>query len=458
MNDKIIRVGLGAAGVCLLLVAVLRPWAIGRSTAKAGGVTDEVFLPVVVKPFIEGPIRRVSITSDGTQGNNGSGPSSISDDGRYIAFVSDNLVSGDMNGYADIFVHDQQTGQTSLISLASDGTQGNNYSAIPSISGNGRFIAFHSPASNLVSGDTNGMIDIYVHDQQTGQTSRVSIATDGTEGNADSGYPSVSADGRFIAFESEASNLVSGDTNGRKDVFVHDRQTGVTNRVSVASDGKEGNSFSLGAFISADGRYIVFHSGATNLVANDTNHDTDVFVHDQQTGQTLRISLTFAGTEANGSSWDASISTDGRFVAFSSDASNLVSGDTNDEIDVFVYDRQSGGQPSRVSVASDGTEGDGRSWTPYIAANGHFITFESGASNLVDDDTEYHSDIFVHDQLTGNVSRVSIASSGDQGNDHSWNPSISGDGRFVAFHSWASNLVSGDTNDVQDVFVHDRGE
>jgi Tol biopolymer transport system component len=417
--------------------------------------------------LLAGTTTRVSVASDGTQGNDGSFDTSISADGRYVAFSSDasNLVPGDTNGVEDVFVHDHQTGQTSRVSVASDGTQGNDGSSGSSISGDGRYVTFFSWANNLVPGDTNGVGDVFVHDRQTGQTSRVSVASDGTQGNEVSYIESISADGRYVTFYSAANNLVPGDTNGVGDVFVHDRQTGQTSRVSVASDGTQGNDVSSGSSISADGRYVAFSSEASNLVPDDTNGATDIFVHDRQTGQTSRVSVASDGTQGNLHSIWPSISADGRYVAFRSQASNLVPGDINicghpyttgSCPDVFVHDRQTG-QTSRVSVASDGTEGNDASSAPSISADGRYVAFDSAASNLVPGDTNGAWDIFVHDRQTGQTSRVSVASDGTQGNGHSNDAkSISADGRYVTYISIASNLVPGDTNDAADIFVHDR--
>ena len=171
-------------------------------------------------------------------------------------------------------------GDTTRVSVASDGAQGNGYSYHPSISADGRYVAFESYATNLVSGDTNGYIDVFVHDRQGGGTTRVSVTSDGAQGGTGSWNPSISADGRYVAFMSAASNLVSGDTCC-SDIFVHDRQSGQTTRVSVASDGAQGNNHSWYPSISADGRYVAFHSYASNLVSGDTNSAPDVFVHDR---------------------------------------------------------------------------------------------------------------------------------------------------------------------------------
>jgi Tol biopolymer transport system component len=236
-----------------------------------------------------------------------------------------------------VFVHDRQTGTTERVSVNSAGAQANYGGAFPSISVDGRFVAFDSYASNLVSGDTNGAPDVFVHDRQTGTTERVSVNVAGTQGNNSSGDASISADGRLVAFDSYASNLVSGDTNGTWDVFVRDRQAGTTKCMSVDSAGTQGNDSSLSGSISVDGRFVAFQSSASKLVSGDTNGASDVFVHDRQTGTTERVSVDSAGREGNLDSVYPAISADGRFVAFHGDASNLVPGDTNGSVDVFVH-------------------------------------------------------------------------------------------------------------------------
>ena len=228
-------------------------------------------------------------------------------------------------------------GVTTRASVASDGTQGNDDSWSSALSADGRYVAFQSAAGNLVAGDTNGTWDIFVRDRTTGATTRVSVASDGTQGNSASSAPVLSADGRTVAFYSSASNLVVGDT-GWADVFVRDLTTGVTRRVSVASDGSQANSDSVIPALSADGRYVAFVSLASNLVAGDTNGQSDVFVRDLAMGQTVRVSFASDGAQANGWSRSPTISADGRYVAFTSTASNLVPGDTNTVEDVFVRD------------------------------------------------------------------------------------------------------------------------
>ena len=411
---------------------------------------------------------RVSVASDGTEANDVSMGSALSADGRFVAFDSaaTDLVAGDTNRVSDVFVHDRQTGTTERVSVASDGAQGNGSSGLlsfafpPALSADGRFVAFVSFATNLVAGDTNGATDVFVHDRQTGTTERVSVASDGTQGNAASAGAALSADGRFVAFHSTATNLVAGDTNGKTDVFVHDRQTGITERVSVASDGTQGNNASSYPALSADGRFVAFDSDATDLVAGDTNGTTDVFVHDRQTGTTERVSVASGGgTQGNGNSGGffafPALSADGRFVAFQSDATNLVAGDTNGATDVFVHDRQTG-TTERVSVSSGGTEGNGFSAAPALSADGRFVAFHNTATNLVAGDTNGKTDVFVHDRQTGTTERVSVASDGTQGNGPCSGAALSADGGLVAFHGTATNLVAGDTNGTYDVFVHDR--
>ena len=225
---------------------------------------------------------------------------------------------------------------TTRVSVNSSEAQADNWSAGPSISSDGRFVAFESEASNLVTNDTNGFIDAFVHDLQTGATERVSVNSSGKQGNLESGFPSIRSDGRFVAFQSLASDLVANDTNNTSDVFVRDLPTGATERVSVNSSEAQADNWSAGPSISSDGRFVAFESIATNLVANDTNGSRDVFVRDLQTGTTQRVSIDSSGKQGNLNSYDPSISSDGRFVAFGSEASNLVANDTNNTGDVFV--------------------------------------------------------------------------------------------------------------------------
>ncbi len=333
------------------------------------------------------------------------------------------------------------------------GTQGNDGSYNPSISADGRYVAFQSYASNLVTGDTNGFGDIFVHDRNTQVTTRVSVNSSGIQASNNSYYPSISGDGRYVAFWSTATNLVPGDTNGFDDVFLHDRNTGQTTRISVNSTGIQANSHSYDPSVSADGRYVAFRSFASDLVTGDTNGFQDVFVHDTTTGQTTRVSVNSIGMDGTGPSGSPSISGDGRFMAFDSSAPDLVTGDTNGWTDVFVHDRNVQ-VTTRVSVATGGSQATGGSSRPSISADGRYVAFESYASDLVTGDIDGNLDIYVHDRLTGQTSRVSVTTGGTEVTGVSDSASISGDGRQVAFLSDATDLVSGDTNGFKDVFVH----
>jgi Tol biopolymer transport system component len=426
--------------------------------AFPGGAISPAFVVLLCATLSAQVTERVSLSTGGALGNDNSDQASISADGRYVAFASlaTNLVAGDTNGVSDIFVRDRQTGTTVRASVATGGAQADGASYYPSISADGRYVAFLSHATNLVPGDTNGLEEIFVRDRQTGTTERVSVATGGAQADGFSFLPSISADGRYVAFSSTATNLVTGDTNHAEDVFVRDRQIGTTECVSLDSSGVQGNNSSLVCAISADGRYVAFGSFATNLVAGDTNGANDIFVRDRQTGTTERVSVATGGAQGNFGSQNPSISADGRYVAFTSDATNLVPGDTNGREDVFVHDRQAG-TTERVSLDSGGAQGNDLSdFSPSISADGRYVAFMSYATNLVPGDTNGVFDVFVRDRHAGTTERMSVATGGWQGNGTSELPSISANGRYVAFESSATNLVPGDSNGSFDIYVRDR--
>ena len=403
---------------------------------------------------------RLSVDSNGAQVFAASSSPSISADARYVAFQSDatNLVLGDSNGVTDVFVRDRLNGTTTRVSLASSGTQGNGASSYPVISADGRFVTFRSAATNLVTGDTNAADDVFVRDLLTGTTERVSVDSSGVQGNGASGHfgDALSSDGRFVAFRSAATNLVAGDTNAALDVFVRDRANGTTERVSVATNGTQGNGISQEPSISADGRYVAFQSLATNLVNGDTNGFEDIFVRDRQLNQTFRVSLGPGGAQSNGASREPSISANGSCISFWSLASNLVASDINGVDDIFLRDRPNA-TTELVSISTGGVQGNSASFDPSaISADGRLVAFYSVASNLVSGDTNATTDIFLRDRLYGTTERMSVATSGTQGNGASHAPAISADGHVIAFESLATSLVAGDTNSVQDVFARER--
>jgi Tol biopolymer transport system component len=393
--------------------------------------------------------------------NGHSSRANISADGRFVAFDSyaTNLVAGDKSQTSRVLVHDRSTGATKVVNATGGGEPANGASVSPVLTADGRYLAFASDATNLVPGDNNLFRDIFVRDLRTGKTERVSVHSNGTEAaNGHSSHPSISADGRFVAFESAAINLVGGDTNGLIDIFVHDRETRATVRVNVSTERYQAyGGPSYHPSISGDGRYVAFVSDATNLVPGDTNKVSDVFVHDTVKRTTTRASVGSGAAEAvGGPSVHPAISGDGRYVAFASEATNLVPGDTNGFTDISVHDRVEVAT-RRVNVATGGAQAvGGHSFYPSITPDGRFVAFVSDATNLVANDTNNSWDIFVHDRQTGVTQRVSVASGGAQADAGSARPSISADGRYVAFESGAMNLVPNDTNDVVDVFVRDR--
>ena len=409
-------------------------------------------------PWSMATAERISENSEGEEADSSSERGCVSEGGLYVAFVSNatNLVSSsDTNYGGDIFIRDRRTGSVSLVSVSLDGNAGGGTSNYPSISRDGRYVAFESYASDLVEGDTNGKRDIFVRDREAGSTYLVSISSAGVAADGVSTTPSISADGRYVAFTSEASNLVANDENGVADIFVHDRDTGITTLVSKDSEGVQGDNGSPYHYssISADGRYVAFTSAASNLVANDENDAADIFVHDRDTGTTTRVSLDSEGTEGNGSSEWPAISADGRYVAFHSSADNLVSGDTNGCRDLFMHDRNTG-VTTMVSVAQDGGMPNGISRMASISSDGRYIAFESWASNLVENDTNNKRDVFVRDMQEESTVRASVGVSGTQANDYCLYPCISPDGDFVVFDTAATTLVDDVVNESrEDVYL-----
>jgi Tol biopolymer transport system component len=389
------------------------------------------------------------------------GPSyepSISADGRYVAFRSydTKLVPGDTNEADDVFLYDRTADTTTRVSIGSGGVEGDNDSSAPAVSSDGRFVAFRSYASNLVAGDTNEVEDVFVHDQTTGATSRVSVDSGGGQANAESDAPSISADGRYVAFGSDASNLVAGDTNGAGDVFVSDRAAASTSRISVSSSGGQGDGASVDPSISGDGRFVAYGSYATNLVGGDSNGRTDVFVHDRLTGGARRASLTSTGGQIGPASCgacdagsDPAISSNGRFVAFVSQIAEVMSGGSDGRPDVYVFDQDAGRTVDRASL---GTPGGGDQ--PTITGDGRYVVFASDNA-LSPQDWNGARDVYEYDRATGLGTLMSYDDFLNiQGNGASDSPSVSADGTFAAFSSLASNFTAYN-HEIEDVFMHE---
>ncbi|WP_198680744.1 TolB family protein [Lentzea terrae] len=325
-------------------------------------------------------------------------------------------------------------------------TRGNGDSTTPVISADGRYVAFPSLASNLVPGDRNGVSDVFVKDLRTGLVRSASRGGDGPSFDP----PALSADGRFVAFVSSATNLVAGDTNGADDVFVTDMRTGRVERVSG------GNGPAFGSpVLSADGRYVAFRSEASTLVEGDTNGVADVFLTDRVSGVVTRISTSASGAEGDKVVHHGlAMSADGRLVVFPSAATNLVPDDTNGSVDMFVKDVVSGAV-ERVNVSASGAQTSSYTLMPAITPDGSRVFFVAWGDNLVPGDTEDTPDIFMKDRRSGSITRVNTRADGTVSDAQPYQPAVSADGRFVVFSSLASNLVRRDTNNVDDVFLKD---
>lgn len=477
-----------------------------------GSVVQAVALPATAYPR-PGRLERVDVSSDGEYLREPCGKySSVSANGRFVAFSTDApLVDGDINQEVDIYVRARRRGTTELVSVGLGGASavgklggkegckkgGYELTSDPSITPDGRYVAFASDAINLVPGDTNAVKDVFVYDRAEGRMERVSVGSKGEQAGPPyiglSERPSISANGRYVSFTSGADNLIANDTNTFQDVFVHDRRTGKTRRVSVDSGGRQSEpcppgphdlpnlacyltAGALASSISLNGRYIAFDSRAPDLVSDDTNGIYDVFVHDLKSRRTERVSVASDGTEAQdlqgnraaGSSgwsgstitgwrgWNAArvISGNGRYVAFMSTAGNLIPNDTNRHGaanaylnggggDAFVHDRRTG-RTERVSIASDGREQNRcleaaacHIENPGISANGRYVSFKCWGGCELSRDRRRDSAIAVFDRRTGAVEHAPLT---DKGADATYPglPDISPSGRYVSFapHRW----------------------
>ncbi len=401
-------------------------------------------------------MERISVSSTGAQSDQGSERAEIARDGRFIAFQSkaSTLVSGDFNFLDDIFLRDLDLGTTELISVSLTGGFGNGACDRPTISADGRYVAFASDSSNLVANDFNINRDVFRRDRLLGSTILISKDSGGVQGNGFSTRPSISSDGRYVAFRSSATNFVAVDANGIiDDIYLHDVVTGVTELISISTGGVQADGISDRPSISGDGTRVAYRSDATNLVAGDTNLIRDVFLRDLTAGTTILVSVSSSGVLSNAESTRPAVSENGEFVVYRSLASNLVSGDNNLAEDVFRYQIATG-TTIRVSVTSTGLEGNGDSSVPYVNADGTMVVFRSIATNLVSGDTNLNEDVFLHNVSTGATSLISMSEQGVIGDAGSTNPAISGAGDLIGFESGATNLVPNDTNLLQDVFVY----
>jgi Tol biopolymer transport system component len=405
-------------------------------------------------------IERVSVANDGVQANGRSWIPSINADGNRVCFLSNatNLVAGDTNACEDVFVRDRQLAQTIRASLSWTNQEPATPTDLPTISGDGMHVVFEPGGTNFTEEDPSGCPSIVVRDLDVSEIHAINLDSAGNPHVTFCGSrPPINHGGRYVVFDSLGWSFVPDDTNLADDAFLRDRVAGTTERVSISSEEQQGDGASGGPSVSADGRYVAFLSLATNLVPGDTNATWDVFVRDRLLGLTERVSVSSSGAQGDGRYWSTYISPDGRYVAFDSGSTNLVPDDTNGKADVFLHDRVAH-TTVRVSVDSSGNQADGDSYRPAVSADGRFVAFESAATNLVPDDTNGLYDVFVHDTQTGQTIRVSLTYTGAEANGHSWFACIAADApHCVAFCSSATNLVAGDDNGQDDVFVAFHG-
>ncbi|MBK7643299.1 MAG: hypothetical protein IPJ19_09640 [Planctomycetes bacterium] len=399
---------------------------------------------------------RVSVTWTGAQawlgGDLPATPNAVSADGRFVLFMSpsNDIVPNDTNSKRDIFVRDRLDQSVERVSVGSGGTQSNGDSGIygMSMSPDARFVVFASRATNLAAQLTSGADEIFLRDRLNGTTELVSVDSNGLEANGSCAAPAVSDDGLIVAFYSSASNLVPGDTNSADDVFAHDRITGITERISVSSSGVQALGGSGGPYMSGDGRFVAFTSYAGNLVQGGNNFKLDAFLRDRILGTTELMSPGWTGASGNGDSYPGGISADGRYVCFSSSASNLVPNDTNHANDVFIRDRRTA-TTELVSVSGAGVPflGGGGS---VLSPDGRFVAF-GGASTL-----SGPIGLWFRDRQLGTTEYTSYCYDGSLPDYGIGAPSISPDARYLVFRSLATNIVAGDTNGFTDVFLRDR--
>jgi Tol biopolymer transport system component len=408
----------------------------------------------------------VSVKTGGSgSGNAGSANPALSADGNLVVFASDagDLVAGDANGKTDIFLRNRTGRTTERISVNASGASANGDSRNPVISADGRYVAFQSSAADLVGGDNNGRIDVFVRDRTLGQTVLVSVDNGGNNSGAGNSYsPQFTADGRKVAFASTADNLVTNDSNGTADAFVRDLTAGTTLLASVNTNGFSGNAISAPPMITPDGRYVAFLSAAGDLVGNDTNGLNDAYRRDLMSGITELVSVSTSGQAGNRLSFHPVISGNGMRVAFATQATDLTATpDDNNVTDVYLRDFGSNATVLVSKVPGGSAAGQSASGTPVFSADGTHLLFISIATDLTGNDTNGKQDVFLWSAATDANELISVNLAGNApGNGFSGitAASMSGDLSQIVFFSEASDVASGDTNGAADIFLRNRTE
>ncbi|MFJ4186498.1 TolB family protein [Kitasatospora sp. NPDC089509] len=440
---------------------------------------------------------RVSVGLGGAQPDGASQAGGVSADGRYAVFTSQatNLVPGDTNGKSDVFVRDLRTGGIERVDTGPDGAQADGDALSAAISGNGRYVTFSSYATNLVPGAALGFEDVYVHDRWTGETTLVSVGEEPGQSQQGkfSDHPTISRDGRYIAFQSNRSDLAPGTVTWQgANIYVHDLRTGENRLVSIGADGKEANGSSASPVISADGGSVAFVSKASNIIGADrpgalapeaarrltaeSGQDSDerfglgtpagspagadhpqllkphlypIYVRD------LRSEETVLGTPDGQGGWrggdSPSLSPDGRYLVFSTWVQHG-DGWADRHFEVYARDLEAGTE-TLVSVGLPGTKTTRDSFNGRMTADDRWVYFESSAGNLVPGDTKTVSDVFRRDLWTGRTERISLAPDGSESAGAAYDPYVDARGTTVVFTSEDGTLVPGDTNKVSDVFL-----
>jgi Tol biopolymer transport system component len=408
--------------------------------------------------FAQGSTERISLTASAGQVFSDSDQLAVSGDGRHAAFRSSgaDLVPGDTNGVADVFVRDRWTGVVERVSVSSTGEEGTAESMEPHISYDGRYVVFASEANDLVLDVPAGSAkDIFLRDRWLGTTRLVTVSSMNSAANGDTHHPRVSSDGRYVSFEGSATNLVPGMSTSNYQVFRRD-MSGTTALVSANLAGTSGIGFSWNGAISGDGRYVTFVSSVSNLVTADTNGQADAFWRDMLTGTTRRVSVSSSGAQGTAATWvNSSMSRDGRWVVFASSSPNLAPGEFAAGYDIFLHDTQTS-ETLRISLTSSGAAANQNSYDPTISDDGRYVAFQSFSTNLDPLDTDLQSDVFLRDRAMGSTKLVSRSATGGT-DDDSYGASISGNGDVVGFHSESTDLVPSDTNLRIDTFVRDLG-
>lgn len=426
------------------------------ATVAAFGQADAVSGERAPKPST----LRMSVSSTEAEGNGSSGAAAVSGDCSLVAFASaaSNLVPNDTKKFVDVLARDRDTGKTVLVSKAPGTARANGDSRPNSVSKTGRFVAYDSGASNLVPGDTNGWYDVFVRDLMRKRSELISVAADGGPADSTSIYPSISANGRFVSFNSDAENLVDEPTMNDIDVYLRDRKLGTTEVVSKGFGGALPDTGSGPSEISGNGRYILYNSAATNLVeGGDGDALMDAYRYDRVTGETILVSEGQDGAVTDDAPVSGDdISFDGRYVSLTTYSDKMIEGLDTPEANVYWRDLETG-EVKIVSVSSEGDVGDSFAFYSSISDDGEVVTFDSQSNGLVPGDDNFMVDIYAHYVDSGVTTRATVSTAGRGAARGGSASAGSANGACVAFASGSPKLVPDDHNGLVDVILRNLG-